>query len=337
MTDAFPLPAPSAAEQGITSIRKPVHIATETMNTWKVGTRVTNRRAINGPSGAIVCPAGTPGRIVRIVDGSSNACVVRFEDGREIQLPRHQLALPGDRTNALAAPDDRLLASGELYDRVILRVIAGSRAFGLSTQESDTDWRGVFLPTAEMHWSMCDVPEQLENDATEEVYWELEKFLKLALRSNPNILETLYSPRIDLATPLGRELIGIRSCFLSRLALQTFRGYVDSQFRRILADRRNRGHINWKQAMHLIRLLLSGVHLLRHGELQIDVGPHRGRLLEIRQGQVPLTAVEQWRVRLERDLVRASEATPLPPRPDFERVNAFLIRARRLAAQGGLP
>ena len=38
------------------------------------------------------------------------------------------------------------------------------------------------------------VPGQLENLETEECYWELEKFLVLALKANPNILECLYTP-----------------------------------------------------------------------------------------------------------------------------------------------
>jgi uncharacterized protein len=42
-----------------------------------------------------------------------------------------------------------------------------------------------------MHWSLYGVPEQLENDATQEVYWELQKFLLLSLKANPNVLECL--------------------------------------------------------------------------------------------------------------------------------------------------
>ena len=48
---------------------------------------------------------------------------------------------------------------------------------GSTTSESDTDRRGIYLPPAELHWSLYGVPEQLENAETEECYWELQKFL----------------------------------------------------------------------------------------------------------------------------------------------------------------
>ncbi len=46
---------------------------------------------------------------------------------------------------------------------------------------------------AELHWSLYGVPEQLENEETQEAYWELQKFIVLALKANPNVLECLYS------------------------------------------------------------------------------------------------------------------------------------------------
>src|SRR5438477_73705 len=81
-----------------------------------------------------------------------------------------------------------------LYDHVIYRCIVGSRAYGLDDDESDTDRRGIYLPPAELHWSLSGVPEQLENLATDDVYWEIQKFITLALKANPNVLECLYTP-----------------------------------------------------------------------------------------------------------------------------------------------
>ena len=45
---------------------------------------------------------------------------------------------------------------------------------------SDIDRRGIYLPPADLHWSLYGVPEQLENDDTQEAYWEVQKFLVLA-------------------------------------------------------------------------------------------------------------------------------------------------------------
>jgi uncharacterized protein len=87
---------------------------------------------------------------------------------------------------------------------------------------SDTDRRGIYLPPAELHWSSFAIPEQLENKIEQECYWELEKFINLALRANPNILECLYTPLVETVTPLAQELLDLRTIFLSQMIYQTY-------------------------------------------------------------------------------------------------------------------
>src|SRR5262249_2709165 len=141
------------------------------------------------------------------------------------------------------------LSEQDLGPYVIYRCVVGSRAYGLSGEGSDTDRRGFFLPPADLHWSLQGVPEQLESPATEECYWELGKFLELALRANPNVLECLYTPLVEHATPLALELRAQRAAFLSKLVYQTFNGYVLSQFKKLEQDLRSRGAIRWKHVM----------------------------------------------------------------------------------------
>ena len=181
-----------------------------------------------------------------------------------------------------------------------------------------------------MHWSLYGVPEQLENDPTQEVYWELQKFLVLALKSNPNVLECLYSPIVEHATPIAREMLAMRERFLSKMLYQTYNGYVMSQFKKLQADLRNKGQVKWKHVTHLIRLLLSGIGALRDGVVPVDVGMHRPQLLAIRNGLTPWKDIEAWRLELHRELDSAYGSTKLPDRPDYDRVNALLLKARRL-------
>jgi uncharacterized protein len=72
--------------------------------------------------------------------------------------------------------------------------------------------------------------------------------------------------------------------------------------------------------------------VLKHGFVPLRVDECRGRLLAIRRGEVPWQEVENWRLELHRELDAAVAATDLPEHPDYERANAFLVRARRLAA-----
>jgi len=180
-----------------------------------------------------------------------------------------------------------------------------------------------------LHWSLRGVPEQLEDKGSEECYWELQKFLTMALKANPNVLECLYTPRVETATPIARELLAMRDGFLSRLVYQTYNGYVLSQFKRLEQDQRTTGALRWKHAMHLIRLLLAGIAVLREGTVLLRVESERERLLSIRRGELPWDEVNDWRLALHREFDAAFATTHLPDGPDYERADAFLIRARR--------
>ena len=271
---------------------------------------------------------------------------VRFSDGFEAALHHDQLVLLAEyvgkeEVGRMRAESDSIRPSSfcphPLFDRVIFRCVIGSRAYGLDDENSDIDRRGIYLPPANLHWSLHGVPEQLENDATQEVYWELQKFVVLALKANPNVLECLYSPIVETATPLAQELLDMKETFLSKLVFQTYSGYVASQFKKMQTDIRNQGQVKWKHVMHLIRLLLSGINVLRNGFVSVHVGDHRDRLLDIKSGETAWEDVEAWRLQLHDQFNSAFEETTLPECPDYERADDFLIRARRLALEEALP
>jgi hypothetical protein len=220
-------------------------------------------------------------------------------------------------------------AQSDLYRFVIYRCVVGSRAYGLEEEGSDVDRRGIYLPPASLQWSLLGVPEQLERQETQECYWELEKFLRLALRANPNVLECLYTPLVENASPLAEELLSMRECFLTKQVYQTYNGYVMSQFKKLSRDIKNKGALRWKHAMHLVRLLVSGIAVLLEGRVPVEVGEHRNRLLAIRRGELSWQEVNAWRKELHHQFDLARAKTKLPEHPDYDRVNAFLVKARR--------
>lgn len=303
---------------------------------YSVGTQVVTKVAVVGTSGRLAYPSGAVGVVVQAPVDLTHSYRVRFPDGFEAPLRRDEIVMLAHFKRGLL-DESGALSSHQLTDRVILKVVIGSRAYGLETEESDTDYRGVYLPPADLHWSLFGVPEQLENDAAQECFWELQKFLTLALKANPNVFEVLYSPLVEHATPLGHELIAMRDCFLSRVAYQTFNGYVLSQFKKLQADLRNQGAVKWKHVMHLIRLLLSGICTLRHGYVPVRVEQHRDQLLAIKRGEMSWEHVEAWRLSLHSEFDRALTETTLPERPDYARANDFLIDARHRALAEVLP
>jgi predicted nucleotidyltransferase len=252
---------------------------------------------------------------------------VRFPDGAEESFHRADLTIFKHVQAEVPGARD----STDLYGFVIYRCVVGSTAYGLSQEGSDTDRRGFYLPPADLEWSLAGVPEQLETE-NEEVYWEIEKFIRLALKANPNVLECLYSPFVEKCTPLAHELIEMRHIFLSQYVHRTYNAYVLSQFKKLEQDLRNHGQIRWKHVMHLIRLLLSGVEVLEHGFVPLRVDEYRDRLLAIRRGDVSWEEVERWRLALHKELDEALMSTSLPAHPDYQLANDFLISARRIAA-----
>ena len=244
---------------------------------YSVGTQVVVQKETYHVNRRVAHPAGSVGVIVRSPIDRTHAYRVKFNDGFEAAVHHDQLIrLSEFKRDHIRGNDESSMI--DLNERVIYRCVIGSRAYGLEDDQSDTDRRGIYLPPAELHWSLYGVPEQLENEETQEAYWEVQKFIVLALKANPNVLEC-----------------------------------------------------------HLIRLLISGIDVLREGKVTVEVDPQREQLLEIRRGEVPFAEADAWRKRLQVEFEQAFQQTTLPDRPDYERVNSFLIHARKLALQKELP
>lgn len=304
---------------------------------YSVGTQIVARKPVQGSNGDIAHPSGAVGVVVKSPMDRQHSYRIRFSDGFEAALHHDQLVLLAEYKEGDINDADQVLAKHGLFDRVIFRCVIGSRAYGLDDEDSDIDRRGIYLPPADLHWSLYGVPDQLENDATQEAYWELQKFVVQALKANPNVLKCLYTPLIETVTPLAQEMLEMRDVFLSKLVFQTYSGYVASQFKKMQTDIRNQGQVKWKHVMHLIRLLLSGINVLKEGFVCVAVGEHRDRLLAIKSGETKWDEVEAWRLALHQDFESAFEHTKLPERPNYARANEFLVKARRLALEDTLP
>jgi hypothetical protein len=294
------------------------------------GTRVVTRIEARCFRGAGVKPLGAVGVVFQVPTDDAHAYLVRFADGSKAALCRHELSILkqhyGEEMDAAAQVGDM----EELRSFVIYQCIVGSRAYGLDDEGSDIDRRGIYLPPTDLHWSLFGAPEQLEDKGSQECYWELQKFLIMALKANPNILECLHTPLVEHAEPLALELLAMRGAFLSRLIYKTYNGYVLSQFKKLEQDLRAKGAIKRKHAMHLIRLLRSGITALETCELVIRVPDEiRAELLAIKCGDLSWEETNRLRIDLHSRFDAAFARTSLPERPDYAAANAFLLRARR--------
>ena len=298
------------------------------------GTQVVSLVEVRGPNHSLVHPRGAVGVVTRTPAVEGENYLIRFPDGFEKTLEPSQIEVLKHFKDRLGESSAGVSpANFDLEQFIIYRCVVGSRAYGLDTDDSDTDRRGIYLAPAELQWSLFGAPEQFEDNAAQSCYWELQKFIIMALRANPNILECLYSPVVEKVTPLGAELLAIRKDFLSQMIFQTFNGYALSQFKKMEQDLRNHGEVRVKHAMHLLRLLLTGAATLRDGHVPVRVEAHRERLLAVKRGELPWAEVDAWRKELHRDFERALAETKLPERPDYEAANRFLIKSRQEQAK----
>ena len=294
-----------------------------------VGTQIVSRIDLKNTDNTIISPQGAVGVIIHSPTDNSHNYKIRLSNDVEICLNRHQFSIRKDYQKQGLQDARDMLAELNLYDYVIYRCVVGSRAFGLDNENSDTDLRGIYLPPADLHCSLYGIPEQLENHDNEECYWELQKFIILALKANPNILECLYTPMVEKVTPIAENLLANKKIFLSKLVYQTYNGYAMSQFKKMEQDLRNKGEICPKHIMHLIRLLLSGITVLKEGFVPVKVEAYRDDLLAIRNGDMSWEEANKWRLDLHEKFEYSFSNTILPDRPNYEKANAFLIEARK--------
>ena len=289
------------------------------------------------PPVTLIVPIGTQivlhknntGAVAEILAHSKDAqpgYQARLVDGTVITLNRNQFSILKQlKAGPLLSPETH-----QNLDRyVIYRCVVGSQAYGLDREDSDIDRRGIYLPPADLEWSIYGIPEQLDRPETEECYWELKKFLILALKANPNILECLFTPIVEQSSEIADTLLAHRHIFLSKLVYQTYNGYVLSQFKKLEQDLRTHGAIKWKHAMHLIRLLLQGISVLTESHVPVRIAEHRDTLLAIRDGALPWEEVNTWRLALHQEFDAAFQSTSLPDAPDYAEANRILIWARR--------
>ncbi|UFH33940.1 nucleotidyltransferase domain-containing protein [Chryseobacterium sp. C-71] len=114
---------------------------------------------------------------------------------------------------------------------ILFQAISGSRSFGLETENSDTDIRGVYYLTKEDFFGLNYIP-QISNETNDISYYEIGRFVELLQKNNPNILEILASPEdcIQHKNPLMGLLKP--EDFLSKLCKDTFAGYAISQIKK---------------------------------------------------------------------------------------------------------
>ncbi|KKK67334.1 hypothetical protein LCGC14_2955100, partial [marine sediment metagenome] len=150
----------------------------------------------------------------------------------------------------------------------ILRVLCGSRAYGLHDDDSDFDYHGIFVvPTNRLLSIGPKIRETAWVEGTEQdnTAWEVGHFLKLAVQCNPTILETFVAP-VEMQDGWGERVRALFPYVISRKQVyEAFRGYSRNQRKKMFEPTGGvrAGERMWKFAVAYIRVLYHGIRLLR--------------------------------------------------------------------------
>lgn len=251
------------------------------------------------------------------------------------------------------------LSREDAEKRTILRGIVGSRVHGLHIEDGleDRDEMGICIEpigaamgvhapfeqfiyrSAAEREGRHDAPSQ-GGDLDLTIY-SLRKYVRLALKGNPTILLLLFAPDSALVqmNALGGQLREMAPSIISRQAGKAFLGYLQAQRQRMLGERGNGGHgrpraalteqfgFDTKYAMHMCRLGLQGVELMKTGKIQLPIAePDRSWLFDVRIGKVDQQEVLTRTGESERELKDLIDTSPLQEHPDEASVDAWLTR-----------
>jgi len=240
-----------------------------------------------------------------------------------------------------------------MTNKRILKTVAGSRAYGLETPESDYDYHGVFVvPTSELLAVGPKSKDAIWKEGDEDFQsWEVGHFLYLTTKCNPTILETFVAPPVD--TTLARDTHGYKLRKLlpfvlsKRYVRAAYLGYAHNQRAKLFnkpddPTATQPSERMWKFATQYIRVLIQGEYLLRTGELVVNMGLYpnlvqcpggisspRPLLIKIRRGEYSMGDVINIATILEERLEKAYDDTSLSNEADLESVNKFLLQVRK--------
>src|ERR1700732_856838 len=169
--------------------------------------------------------------------------------------------------------DPRIHRQVELHPYpLIFATISGAHLYGFPSPDSDYDLRGVHLLPLREGVGLKTGQETVEKSGARDgleidlVTHDADKFLGLLLKKNGYVLEQVLSPLVVHTTPEHAELRAIAKDCITRHHAHHYLGFAETQWQ--LFQKEDRPHV--KPLLYVYRVLLTGFHLMRTGEIQAN-------------------------------------------------------------------
>ncbi len=167
----------------------------------------------------------------------------------------------------------RFIAAHPPPGRLLLCGITGAHHYGFPSPDSDIDMKGIHLAPTRALLGLDTPPEThdrlqiFEGAECDLTSHEAAKALALLLAGNGNMLERILAP---LQLIEGEEVTELRA--LARASVsKRFAGHYRGFFRGMCREHQSRSEPRAKSMLYSYRVALTGIHLMRTGELEADI------------------------------------------------------------------
>lgn len=207
-----------------------------------------------------------------------------------------------------------------LSDNTMYLTRVGSHAYGCDTPESDIDIYGYAICPKHITFRTNEIPDfdkqverfeqyqagHLDVEGTEHdiTVYSLAKFFRLVADNNPNMLDSLFTPRTCVihSTNISERIREKRKLFLSKKCYYKFKGYAYAQLHKMTTKEtttnskrmalREKFGFDIKFGLHLVRLVLECAQILETGDL--DMMRDTEILKSIRRGEWTEPKIREW-------------------------------------------
>lgn len=227
---------------------------------------------------------------------------------------------------------------------LLFATVSGAHLYGFASTDSDLDLRAAHVLPPDEVVGLRTGPDTLERSGLRDgveldiVSHDLLKFAKLLNSRNGYVLEQLMSPLVVHTTDVHAELRRLAPGLITSNHAHHYLGFARGQ------ERLYHGTGQLKPALYTLRVLLTGIHLMRTGELECDLRTLGARLpyvpdliaakREAEHGPLPAQAAARLAAdlpALHAELEEARDQSRLPAYADPAAVTALhdlVVRTR---------
>jgi predicted nucleotidyltransferase len=223
---------------------------------------------------------------------------------------------------------DAVLREEQAKRRHLVVALSGAHAYGFPSPDSDLDLKAIHIARTEGLLGLAEVPVTSDRaeiiDGVEIDYTsnELSAALRGLLKGNGNFLERVLGKHQLIVADELAELAPLATAALSKRYYGHYRGFARQQEAEALKAP------TAKKVLYVLRTALTGAHLLRTGELRVDLNenldeygyPDACELIERKKAgertMLDEASFKHWQARVQRAFERLDEAHATSTLPD---------------------